>query len=109
MSEQRRSRRSAIELAASFGIGDDPRPQREVKIDNISSGGFCFIAKQRLRPGQHLDVAVDLDLHDQVIVPVKVMWTQKMGKAGQYRIGVQIVESKDPNFARFLEFYNKQL
>ena len=51
MKEKRISKRSAIELAASFGIGEDPRPEREAKISDISEGGFCFISDSRPKVG----------------------------------------------------------
>lgn len=109
MVEKRREKRSPIELAASYGIGDDPRPGRGAKISNISSGGFCFISDSKLRVGEEIQLAVDLDTTDEVIVTVKVIWVTRSDKNKKYTIGVQIVEKEGPGFDRFMEFYNGSL
>jgi hypothetical protein len=108
MKDKRTSKRSAIELAASFGIGEDPRPEREAKISDISEGGFCFISDTRPKVGEICQVAVDLDVREQVVVSVEVMWVQKITEAKKYRVGVQLVESDGPEFERFMEFYKDQ-
>lgn len=109
MKEKRISKRSAIELAASFGIGEDPRPEREAKISDISEGGFCFISDSRPKVGETCQIAVDLDVREQAVVNVEVVWVQKFKDARKYRVGVRIVESEGPDFDRFMEFYKKQI
>ena len=109
MVEKRTEKRSPIELAASYGIGDDPRPEREAKIYNMSSGGFCFISDSKLRVGEEIQLAVDLDTTDEVIITVKVVWVKKNDDNKKYTIGVQIVEKEGPGFDRFMEFYNNPL
>ena len=106
--ERRISKRSPIELAASFGIEEDQRPDREARISNISDGGFCFISQNKLKIGDEVQLAVDLDVREQVIVNVEVVWVQKVKEAKDYRIGVRILESDGPDFERFMEFYRKQ-
>ena len=109
MKDKRTSKRSAIELAASFGIGEDPRPEREAKISDISAGGFCFVSDTRPKVGKTCQVAVDLDVRDQVVVSVEVVWVQKLAGVKKYRVGVQLIESDGPDFERFMEFYRKQI
>ena len=109
MVEKRTEKRSPIELAASYGIGDDPRPEREAKISNMSSGGFCFTSDSKLRVGEEIQLAVDLDTTDEVIVTVKIVWVKKNNDNRKYMIGVQIVEKEGPGFDRFMEFYNSLL
>ena len=109
MSEKRIEKRSPIELAASYGIGDDPRPQREAKIYNMSSGGFCFTSDSKLRVGEEIQLAVDLDTVDEIIVTVKVVWAVKNDDDKKYTIGVQISEKEGPGFDRFMEFYNSPM
>src|SRR3989338_491430 len=97
MKERRTGKRSDIELAASFGVGDDPRPEREVKINNISPRGFCFLSNYTLRVGEDVEVAVDLETQDQAILNVKVIWVKPRGK-NQYQVGVQFVDDEGPDF-----------
>ena len=56
MFEKRIHERSPIELAASYGIGEDPRPEREAKINNISSGGFCFTSDKKIGIGEKTNI-----------------------------------------------------
>ena len=108
MTDKRAYIRSPIELAASFGIGDDPRPEREAKINNISSGGFCFTSEIQLKAGQVIDLAVELDTAEDVVISVKVVWVKKTESNKKFIIGVQIIEKEGPGFERFIEFYRKQ-
>jgi hypothetical protein len=57
--ERRTGKRSDIELAASFGMGDAPWPERDVKINNISPRGFCFLSDHKLRVGEDVQVSVE--------------------------------------------------
>lgn len=106
MKERRTGKRSDIELAASFGMGDDPRPERNMKINNISPRGFCFLCDHDLRVGEDVEVSVDLDTQEQVILNVKVVWV-KPQKKNQYQVGVQFVDDEGPDFERFMEFYKQ--
>jgi Tfp pilus assembly protein PilZ len=109
MTEKRAYIRSPIELAASYGIGEDPRPDREAKINNISSGGFCFSSEIPLRVGQEINLAIELDTSDEAIISVKVVWIKKMDSNKKFVVGVQIIEKEGPGFERFIEFYLKQI
>jgi len=109
MFEKRVSQRSPIEMAASYGIGEDPRPEREAKINNVSSGGFCFTSDCSLKVGQNLQLAIDLDTVDEVVIMVKVVWMQPLTGEGKCTVGVQIVEKEGPDFDRFMEFYLKEI
>jgi hypothetical protein len=109
MFEKRVNGRSPIELAASYGIGEDPRPDREAKINNISSGGFCLTLSNKMAIGEKIELAIDLDTKDDVIVYAKVVWVKKNERDQKYTIGVQIIEKEGSDYERFLEFYNQQL
>lgn len=109
MVEKRTEKRSPIELAASYGIGDDPRPGREAKIYNVSSGGFCFTSDSKLKVGEKIQLAVDLDTIDGIIIAVKIIWVKKNDDNKKYTIGVQIIEKEGPGFDRFMEFFNNPL
>ena len=106
MLEKRLDKRSPIVLAASYGIGEDSRPEREAKINNISSSGFCFISDSRIKVGEQIQLAIDLDTTEEAIITVKVVWANKDEHTGKYTIGVQITEKEGPGFDRFIEFYN---
>lgn len=107
MAEKRNYKRSLIKLAASYGIGEDPGPEREAKINNISSGGFCFLSDNKLRVGEEIQLAIDLDTTEEAIITVKVVWVKKAENGGKYNVGVQIEEKDGPDFDRFIEFYEK--
>ncbi|MBI5150221.1 MAG: PilZ domain-containing protein [Candidatus Omnitrophica bacterium] len=107
--ERRTSKRSAIELAASFGIDEDPRPEREAKINDVSGGGFCFTSDHKLEEDEELQLAVDLDVLEQVVINVRVVWVEKVKGRKGYRVGVRLIESDGPEFERFMEFYRKQI
>ena len=109
MKDKRTSKRSAIELAASFGIGEDPRPARQAQVSGPAEGGLCLIAGPRPKVGAACQVAVDLDVREQVVVSVEVVWVQKLKDAKKYRVGVRIIESDGPEFERFMEFYKRQI
>ena len=109
MFEKRVNKRSPIELAASYGIGEDPRPAREAKINNISSGGFCLTLNNDMKIGDGIELAIDLDTKDDIIVYATVVWVKQDEGSRKYKIGVQIIEKEGPDYERFLEFYNKQI
>jgi len=96
-------------MAASFGIGDDPRAERLAKIYNASESGFCFTSDIKLRVGEEVQLAVDLDTTDEVIVTVRVVWVQINENGKKYTIGVQIIEKEGPGFDRFIAYYKKLL
>lgn len=107
MVEKRAYKRSPIELAASYGIGEDSRPERRAKIRNMSCDGFCFTSHNRLRVGEEIQVAIDLDTVEEVIVAVKVVWIEKIENSGRHTVGVQVIEKEGPDFERFAEFYRQ--
>ena len=109
MFEKRMNERSPIELAASYGIGEDPRPEREVKINNISSGGLCLTLNNKMSIGEKIELAIELDIRDEIFVYAKVAWISKDERTQKYTIGVQILEKEGPDYERFYEFYHQQL
>jgi len=109
MFEKRMNNRSPIELAASYGIGEDPRPEREAKINNISSGGLGLTLNNKMKIGEKIELVIDLDTKDDVVVYAKVAWVNKNEHNQKYTIGVQILEKEGSDYERFLEFYNQQL
>jgi len=109
MFEKRANERSPIELAASYGIGEDPRPEREAKINNISSGGFCLTSNNKMSMGEDIELVIEIDSKNDITVFVKVVWINKNEQNQKYAVGVQIVEKEGPDYERFLEFYNEQV
>ena len=109
MVEKRLNQRSPIELAASYGIGEDPRPEREAKIYNVSSGGFCLTSDHKMGIGDGIELVIELDTMNDVMIYVKVVWVKKIENRKQYTIGVQIIEKEGPDYDQFMEFYNSQL
>ena len=106
MSEKRIEQRSPIELAASYGMEEDLGPERAAKINNISSGGFCFASDTKLNVGEKIQLAVDLGAWKDVNMTVKVVWMSRNQEDGKYIVGVQIEEKKGPDFERFIKFYS---
>ena len=109
MFEKRTNERSPIELAASYGIGEDPRPDREAKINNISLGGLCLTLNNKMAIGEKIELAIELDEKNDISVYTKVAWVKRDDKTQKYTIGVQVIEKEGPDYERFLEFYNQQL
>jgi len=109
MVEKRTNKRSVIELAASYGIGEDPRPEREAKIQNISSGGFCLTSDHKIGIGDDIELVVDLDTANDAIIFVKVVWVNRIENSQKYTIGVQIIEKESLGYDQFIEYYKKQL
>jgi hypothetical protein len=107
MVEKRHHKRSPIELAASYGTGEDLRPERGAKINNVSSDGFCFTSDHKVQVGEEIQLAVDLDTVEEAVITVKVVWVKKAEGVGKYTVGVQIEEKDGPDFDRFIEFYEK--
>lgn len=109
MNEKRIYQRSAIELAASYGIPNEPQINREAKIRNISAGGFSFMSQEKLKVGKEIRLEVDLEQGEPLLIPVRVVWCNKDKETNNYSIGVQIIESKGNDSEKFIEFYTKQL
>ena len=107
MPEKRLHQRSAIELAASFGIGEDSLNTSGATITNMSVGGFSFSSEQKLKIGQVIDLCVELEPNKNITVPVKVMWVQKM-EDGSFIYGVQIIDTSSADLQQFITFYNDQ-
>lgn len=108
MFEKREHGRSPIELAASYGIGEDPRPRQETEINNVSMGGFCLTMDRKLAIGEKIQLSIDLDSDKDAIILAKVVWMKKDDN-NRHIAGVQIIEKAGQDYDRFLEFYNSQL
>jgi len=108
MFEKRSNDRSPIELAASYGIGEDPRPEREAKINNISSGGLCLTSNSKMGVGEGVELVIELDSKTDITVYADVVWVKKIENKEKYTVGVQIIEKEGTDYERFLEMYNQQ-
>ncbi len=113
MDNRRAHQRSPIELAASFGVPDDPRINKEAKINNISAGGFSFLSSEKLKAGAKLQLAIESSPEENISIAVKVMWVSPYkaegadNSTGLNAIGVQIIEAPGPHLDKFLNFYSK--
>lgn len=105
MNEKRVYQRSPIELAASYGIPEDSNYSEKSTVINISGGGFCICSREKLPQGKEIQLAVKLNEHDYVIIDVRVVWAKQVGDTGEYRLGVQIINSTGEDFEKFLDFY----
>ena len=101
---KRKSERSPIELAASYGIPQDLPDTEEAQVKDVSAGGFCIYSPKKIPEGKAFILAVDLDNNEQITVTVKAVWCQP--EEERFRVGVQIMEENSPDLKRFLEFYN---
>jgi len=103
MSKEKRSfERSPIELAASFGLPED---EQTGQIIDISAGGFCINSPSKQRIGSEIRLAIELDDEERITVTVKVAWCNKDEVDESYRVGVQILPNRSPDFERFYQFY----
>ena|SRR3989338_10989024 len=100
--EKRSYERSPIELAASFGL---PEEEQSGKIVDISAGGFCIASASKFKKGAEIQIGIDLDVEEKIIVNAKVAWCNKNPEEELYRVGVQILPSRSPDFERFYQFY----
>ncbi len=108
MSEKRVHQRSAIELAASYGIPNEPQINCEAKIRNISAGGFSFNSREKLKVGKEIELSVDIEQSQPVFIPVRVVWCTKDEALNEYSVGVQIIDEKRAEVQKFIEFYTRQ-
>ena len=106
MTEKRNHERSAIELAASHGIPDDPRVSHEAKINNISQTGFCFRSLKELKAGSEIELVINCENNENVNVLVRVVWSKVDDDTEENIYGVRITEKPGPRLEKFLEFYN---
>lgn len=104
MFDKRQSERSAIEMAASYGISEDPRPQREAKIKNISLGGLCLTLDKQVAVGENIQLAIELDSKNDATVYARVVWVKKDEETQKYTIGVQFVEKEGSDYEQFMEY-----
>lgn len=110
MKDKRVYQRAPVELAASFGIlTDEDIGQESATILNISQGGFCIESDKILKVGTNIKLSVELDKKEHVAVGVRSVWNKKIGDTGRYQIGLQIIDSKGPDFEKFLNFYCEEL
>jgi len=109
MFEKRAQKRSAIEMAASFGIPLDSPAMQPAKVINVSTGGFCFYSAANLKEGERLQLNIDLDNENKINIGVKVAWVKQSEGQGKNMVGVQIIDQEGPDLNKFLEFYNNNI
>jgi len=108
MSEKRDKQRSPIELAASFGIPHDSPAIQTALVINMSSGGFCFYSKEKIKIGSIIKLVVDLSPSEKVQVNVKTIWINELQGLEKYMVGVQIIDTAGSDLEKFLQFYSDQ-
>ena len=107
MGEKRKSKRTAVEMAASFGV-DGSSLNENSSVKNVSQGGFCFQSEKLIEPGTNIKLAVELSDGDSITIKVQSVWYKKNEKKCNYMIGVQIVDTDDRDIEKFLRFYEQQ-
>jgi Tfp pilus assembly protein PilZ len=108
MQEQRATRRHPIQLAASFGVAEDPYSDLNPQVLNISSGGFCISSLQKFKVNHPLQIVIQLD-DEPVTLNARVAWCQSEKKPSRYKVGVQLTETNGADFKKFYKFYCKQV
>ena len=106
MNEQRVHERVNIELPASFEIAGREENLALATTLNISSGGICLYTKEKLSIGETLQIKVKLAHVGVVFIKVEVRWVKTFDilVSEEYQIGVRLLDSSDPDEAKFVEF-----
>ena len=104
LKENRSSRRSSVELAASFGAVANEIISPSFRVIDVSTSGLSFISKEKIALGDMIELQVEITEKYSVTLKVKVIWIKYFRGHKEYRIGVQIIDKNTPDFQKFLEY-----
>lgn len=92
MNEKRGTKRTPIELAASYGVPELEMEAQESLLLDVSKGGFCISSTKDIKVGTRLILQIEASPQKQVETTVKVVWSQLADGGIHYLIGVQLID-----------------
>ncbi|MBF0122970.1 MAG: PilZ domain-containing protein [Candidatus Omnitrophica bacterium] len=106
MVDKREWQRIDVDLRAECGCASLPSEKFTVRILNINEHGLCCAVPTTLKPGQKINLAMDLRIHGKAFLSAKVIWSGYFEKTEEYRAGLRIIDSEPEEHEVFLRFYN---
>lgn len=88
---------------------------QEGYVKNVSAEGFCFSSKEKLKPGDILEVAIAEKAMEEIPICVQgqVAWSDKDPSPqfmGEYFLtGVKVLGVRKPDEARFIMLYCERM
>jgi len=110
MIDRRRYPRFALKINAKYRIVDSEQVLRFGNLKNISAEGICFESDQRLKPGNHVGLEVDLgDRGKPVSLTGEILWAievkRSMDKGKKFINGIKLLDVSSSDEGRFLKYY----
>lgn len=107
---RRGSPRFELKINAKYKMVDSEQVLRFGNVKNISAEGMCFESDQRLKPGTHVGLEVDLgDRGNPVRLTGEILWVTEVkeskGKEKKFMNGIKLVDVFSSDEGRFLKYY----
>lgn len=109
MENRRKEDRSKIELAASFGIPEDSLIMNDAIIGDASKFGLSYRSKEKVKPGQEIQLALELNEKDVAVLIVRVAWQKFDDIHQEFIVGVEIQDTQSSQYQKFIDFFQKYL
>ena len=113
MRERRQTKRVNIVLPAWLDLSGQEEGLAAASTININAQGICLVVDKKLDLGQVVPLEIVLPTREKITVTIKVIWVREVDKSNplekEFRMGVKIVDEKNPVNAKFIEFYTTQL
>ena len=115
MKNRRAYQRTSVELPAFYSVVDDwassftEQLTHQATVINISAGGFCFYAQQKLPDGTSVALNIEVEKGKELRINAKTAWSKKIGDKDDYMIGVKIDQASGTDLEKFLTFYCKEI
>lgn len=80
MEERRKFVRIDWPVVVKYKTIEEPRTNDQIVGKNISEGGVCFVAYERLGKGTRLDIQIEVPFDSMpIFARAEVMWSKKIG------------------------------
>jgi hypothetical protein len=106
MNDKRQWQRIDVDLEAECNCVAQVGEKFRIRVININEQGLCCAVPMTLKPGQKVNLAIDLKVHGKAFLSAKVIWSGYFEKTEQYRAGLRIVDCEPEEHEVFLRFYN---
>jgi len=115
MKNRRAFQRASVELPAFYSVVDDwassfaEQLTHQATVINISAGGFCFYAQQKLPDGTAVSLNIEVERGKELCINAKTAWSKKIRDKDDFMIGVEIDQASGTDLEKFLSFYCKEI
>ena len=104
--DKRRYPRFELKVDAKYNILSSEETLKGGMTRNMSAEGICFESEERITPGSHVNLEVNLgDKMEPVSLLGEVRWSQELVKQKKFINGVKLIEVPKTDEARFLKYY----